>query len=437
MKNVTAAEAYALQQKGHTYVDIRSSAEFDSGHPAGALNVPLIEQDAESGQMLPNPDFVRVMQANFAPDAKLLIGCQSGGRSARAAQILDDVRVHRRLERDGRVRRRPRHDERPDRRSGLGRIGPAGRDGYAARPRLSGPRRKSRRARSDRERVSRLGAAPRFHRHQSNRPAIRVGVSTGSTSNRVTTGRGRALSSWSRETTVGERSILRRRRRRATTSGTATFCGFRARSMTPHAGEQRRHRPNLPRAVGQRRPIAARRSSCCRSGIPTPRATSGLCQVLARFGVTALRLSLPYHDQRRPAELERAEYIVSSNVGRTLHANRQAVLDAKRAIDWLASQGYDRIGVLGTSLGSCLSMLTMAHDPRVRAGAFNHISPYFADVVWRGLSTRHVRDRPRRPSHARRAARILDAHQPVAVHRTHSRPADPARVRALRPDVSG
>jgi hypothetical protein len=117
----------------------------------------------------------------------------------------------------------------------------------------------------------------------------------------------------------------------------------------------------------------------------------GLCRLLARFGVTALRLSLPYHDERRPAELERADYIVSPNVGRTLQANRQAVLDAKRTIDWLAGEGYDRIGVLGTSLGSCLSMLTMAHDPRVRAGAFNHISPYFADVVWRGLSTRHVR----------------------------------------------
>jgi rhodanese-related sulfurtransferase len=88
MKTVTAAEAYALQQKGHTYVDIRSSAEFENGHPAGALNIPLIEQDEESGQMLPNPDFVRVMQANFAPDAKLLVGCQSGVRSARAAQIL-------------------------------------------------------------------------------------------------------------------------------------------------------------------------------------------------------------------------------------------------------------------------------------------------------------------------------------------------------------
>jgi hypothetical protein len=67
------------------------------------------------------------------------------------------------------------------------------------------------------------------------------------------------------------------------------------------------------------------------------------------------------------------------------------VLDARRAIDWLASEGYQRIGIMGTSLGSCLSMLTMAHDRRLRAGAFNHVSPYFADVVWRGLSTRHVR----------------------------------------------
>jgi hypothetical protein len=118
----------------------------------------------------------------------------------------------------------------------------------------------------------------------------------------------------------------------------------------------------------------------------------GLCQLFARFGLTAVRLSLPYHDERRPPDLERADYIVSSNVGRTLHANRQAVLDARRIVDWLTAEGFDRIGIAGTSLGSCLSMLTMAHDPRIRAAAFNHVSPYFADVIWRGLSTRHVRD---------------------------------------------
>lgn len=117
----------------------------------------------------------------------------------------------------------------------------------------------------------------------------------------------------------------------------------------------------------------------------------GLCRLLNRFGMSALRLTLPYHDARRPPELHRADYIVSANVGRTMQACRQAVMDARRAIGWLAREGYDRIGILGTSLGSCLSLLTAAHEPRIRAQALNHISPYFADVVWHGLSTTHVR----------------------------------------------
>jgi hypothetical protein len=118
----------------------------------------------------------------------------------------------------------------------------------------------------------------------------------------------------------------------------------------------------------------------------------GLCRLLAWNGMSALRLSLPYHDQRMPPELHRADYIVSANVTRTLQVCRQAVLDSRRAIAWLASQGYDRIGMLGTSLGSCLTLLTTAHEPLIRAEALNHISPYFADVVWRGISTRHVRE---------------------------------------------
>jgi len=117
----------------------------------------------------------------------------------------------------------------------------------------------------------------------------------------------------------------------------------------------------------------------------------GLCRLMNRFGLSALRLSLPYHDARMPAELQRADYIVSANIGRTLAVCRQAVLDARLAIAWLRSQGYESIGILGTSLGSCLSLLTAAHEPLVKAAALNHISPYFADVVWSGLSTAHVR----------------------------------------------
>jgi hypothetical protein len=118
----------------------------------------------------------------------------------------------------------------------------------------------------------------------------------------------------------------------------------------------------------------------------------GLCRLLAWNGMSALRLSLPYHDRRMPPELQRADYIVSANIVRTVQVCRQAVLDARCAIAWLHRQGYERIGILGTSLGSCLALLTTAHEPLVRAQALNHISPHFADVVWRGLSTRHVRE---------------------------------------------
>jgi hypothetical protein len=118
----------------------------------------------------------------------------------------------------------------------------------------------------------------------------------------------------------------------------------------------------------------------------------GLARLLAMHGLTAVRLSLPYHDRRMPPELHRADYIVSANIVRTLQVCRQAVLDARRTVAWLHAQGYDRIGMLGSSLGSCLSLLTTAHEPLVDAQALNHISPYFADVVWRGISTAHVRE---------------------------------------------
>jgi hypothetical protein len=149
-------------------------------------------------------------------------------------------------------------------------------------------------------------------------------------------------------------------------------------------------------AAGEREPGRARHRG--RAVVVLPQWNSdadghvGLSRVLARFGVSALRLSLPYHDARMPPELTRADYIVSSNLVRTLQVCRQAVLDARRAVAWLSEQGYERIGILGTSLGSCLSLLTAAHEPLIRAQALNHVSPWFADVVWRGLSTRHVRE---------------------------------------------
>ena len=118
---------------------------------------------------------------------------------------------------------------------------------------------------------------------------------------------------------------------------------------------------------------------------------NALCSIFNRFGVSALRLSKPYHDIRRPAELERADYAVSANVGRTIVSCRQAVVDIRCCIDWLEQQGYEQVGILGTSLGSCYAFLASALDSRVRVTAFNHASMSFGDVVWTGQSTRHIR----------------------------------------------
>jgi len=117
----------------------------------------------------------------------------------------------------------------------------------------------------------------------------------------------------------------------------------------------------------------------------------GLCRLLNRFHITALRLTLAYHDRRRPEGIERADYHVSSNVGRTLHAGRQSVVDARACLDWLEAQGFTRLGILGTSLGSCVAFNVVAHDPRPRVAVLNHVSTWFGDVVWTGLATAHVR----------------------------------------------
>ena len=117
----------------------------------------------------------------------------------------------------------------------------------------------------------------------------------------------------------------------------------------------------------------------------------GLCRIFNWLGISALRLSLPYHDLRKPVEIERADYAVSSNVARTIDACRQAITDTRSCLDWLEVQGYRRLGIVGTSLGSCYAFIASAHDPRLKVNVFNHASTYFADVVWSGQSTRHIR----------------------------------------------
>ena len=84
---VSAREAYALvREQGYAYLDVRAVPEFDAGHPEGAYNVPLAEPAGEG--MRDNPRFLAEVAALFATAAPLVVGCASGVRSARAAELL-------------------------------------------------------------------------------------------------------------------------------------------------------------------------------------------------------------------------------------------------------------------------------------------------------------------------------------------------------------
>ena len=80
------AHARLSSEEGALYVDVRSVPEFEESHPEGALNLPLFHLGP--GGMQPNPEFLDVAEAVLPKDRLLVVGCKSGGRSARVCMLL-------------------------------------------------------------------------------------------------------------------------------------------------------------------------------------------------------------------------------------------------------------------------------------------------------------------------------------------------------------
>lgn len=71
---------------GAIYLDVRTPEEFRAGHVPGAFNVPWLLDDGETQRK--NPEFLAVVATLAGVDARLVVGCQAGGRSAEAARAL-------------------------------------------------------------------------------------------------------------------------------------------------------------------------------------------------------------------------------------------------------------------------------------------------------------------------------------------------------------
>jgi len=105
VKQIDPLQTNDLLQKDKTaaYVDVRTVQEFQAGHVPGAANIPVMIPDPSSGRMTPNPNFVQAIEAAFPKDRKLILGCQAGGRSQYAADLLDRSGYNGRFEHAGRL----------------------------------------------------------------------------------------------------------------------------------------------------------------------------------------------------------------------------------------------------------------------------------------------------------------------------------------------
>lgn len=116
---------------------------------------------------------------------------------------------------------------------------------------------------------------------------------------------------------------------------------------------------------------------------------------LARFfaarGMTVFEMALPYHLERTRPGAAHADDMLSPNLGRTIQSMHQAVADGRQLVRIVQTAGYQKITVLGMSLGSWVAGLIAAHDPAVSKASLLLNGGDLAEVVWTGSATRHIR----------------------------------------------
>src|ERR1041384_589045 len=91
VKNIGPEQAREIlnNDSNVVYIDVRTEQEFANGHVPKSINIPVVFPDPATRQMKPNPDFVKVVTGHFSENKRIIVGCQAGGRSQIAAQMLD------------------------------------------------------------------------------------------------------------------------------------------------------------------------------------------------------------------------------------------------------------------------------------------------------------------------------------------------------------
>ena len=119
---------------------------------------------------------------------------------------------------------------------------------------------------------------------------------------------------------------------------------------------------------------------------------SAFSKFFASKGITVIEATLPYHFGRSSDDYSEENFF-SANIGRTVRSMRQAVLDGRKIVRWLHSQGYNKISVVGMCLGGTVAGLIAAQEEKVDKAVLMVSPGSPADLVWNAETMKSLRGR--------------------------------------------
>lgn len=109
-------------------------------------------------------------------------------------------------------------------------------------------------------------------------------------------------------------------------------------------------------------------------------------------GITVIEATLPYHFSRGSDDYSEEKFF-NANLGFTVRAMRQAVLDGRKIVRWLDGQGYEKISVVGMCLGGTVAGLIAAYEEKVDKAVMMVTPSSPADLVWSAETMKPLRSR--------------------------------------------
>ncbi len=106
---------------------------------------------------------------------------------------------------------------------------------------------------------------------------------------------------------------------------------------------------------------------------------------MVRKGYTCAFLHLPYHLHRTPQNAKSGQSLIYFDDVQTLYFFHQSVVDIRRLIDIMEGKNLKEIHICGLSMGSMVSVLAMAHEPRIEKGVLLIGGGHWQELHWNGI----------------------------------------------------